>query len=80
MAATPPEYKFANIAELADTFGARKTTFWDLFTQEHFVDMIQLGWRPNKKLLPPSVVKYINKVIIERNDRLKVFGDLKSLK
>jgi LPS sulfotransferase NodH len=77
--ATTPEYKFTTIAELAAKFGADKATFWDTFSEVHFVDMVQLGWKPHKKLLNPSVVEYIDKVVIHRKARLRVFEDLKTL-
>lgn len=71
--------KSTTITNLAGKYGYSTPTFWGSFTEENLVDMIQLGWHPNKYALPPAVVRYIEDIIIGRKDRKTEFPMLKTL-
>ena len=47
------------MTDLAKRANTSVNTFQNWFTVEDWVTLIQLGWRPNKRLLTPPVVKYI---------------------
>lgn len=79
MADTPKAFKYKTISALASSFGCDKATFWANFTEQHFVDMIQLGWKPYKYQMPPSVVDYIEEVVVKRKNRKLLFPNLRDL-
>ncbi|GAB3761477.1 hypothetical protein GCM10028817_38900 [Spirosoma pomorum] len=58
------KYKSCYMTDLATKAGVDVSTFQDWITGDDWKALIDLGWRPNKRILSPSVVKYIMDKIV----------------
>jgi hypothetical protein len=53
------KYRSCYLTDLAKRAGVETSTLQDWFTQDDWIELIKLGWRPQRRKLTVPVVKYI---------------------
>jgi hypothetical protein len=69
-------FKFESMKSLCMKYNVNEKTLNMYFTKEHKTDMELLGKKRNANVMPPSVVMYIEKVVLMKQDKTQLWPNI----